>query len=201
MQESQFRSMQKYIKASEKTRHDFRHNILTLAELYNEGKTDEIGKYLNQYVDSLPKNEYVIFCGNTALNALLNYYVHVTSLNEIDFKLHISIPEHLPVSDVDLCSMVGNIMENAVIACQSVEEKTIELTILSEKRMQLYIVVVNSFNGGARQRDGRYVSTKADGSGVGLASVAATAENYGGVAQFSHEGKLFYSNIAIPLNK
>lgn len=61
MQESQFRSMQKYIKASEKTRHDFRHNILTLAELYNEGKTDEIGKYLNQYVDSLPKNEYVIF--------------------------------------------------------------------------------------------------------------------------------------------
>ena len=151
----------------------------------------EIGKYLNQYVDSLPKNEYMIFCGNTALNALLNYYVHVTSLNEIDFKLHISIPEHLPVSDVDLCSMVGNIMENAVIACQSVEEKTIELTILSEKRMQLYIVVVNSFNGVARQRDGRYVSTKADGSGVGLASVAATAENYGGVAQFSHEGKLF----------
>lgn len=201
MQESQFRSMQKYIKASEKTRHDFRHNILTLAELYNEGKTDEIGKYLNQYVDSLPKNEYVIFCGNTALNALLNYYVHVTSLNEIDFKLHISIPEHLPVSDVDLCSMVGNIMENAVIACQSADKKTIELTILSEKRMQLYIVVVNSFNGVARQRDGRYVSTKADGSGVGLASVAATAENYGGVAQFSHEGKLFYSNIAIPLNK
>ena len=123
MQESQFRSMQKYIKASEKTRHDFRHNILTLAELYNEGKTDEIGKYLNQYVDSLPKNEYVIFCGNTALNALLNYYVHVTSLNEIDFKLHISIPEHLPVSDVDLCSMVGNIMENAVIACQSADKK------------------------------------------------------------------------------
>lgn len=67
--------------------------------------------------------------------------------------------------------------------------------------MQLYIVAVNSFNGVARQRDGRYVSTKSDGSGVGLASVAATAENYGGVAQFSHEGKLFYSNIAIPLNK
>ena len=67
--------------------------------------------------------------------------------------------------------------------------------------MQLYIVVVNSFNGVARQRDGRYVSTKSDGSGVGLASVASTAENYGGVAQFSHDEKLFYSNIAIPLNK
>lgn len=100
-----------------------------------------------------------------------------------------------------MCSMVSNILENAVAACQSAEEKTIQLTILTEKRMQLYIVVVNSFDGFVSERDGRYFSTKSDGSGIGLTSVAATAENYGGVAQFSHEGKLFYSNIAIPLNK
>lgn len=201
MQEGQFRSTQKYIKASEKARHDFRHNILTLAELYNQGKMEEVGKYLHQYVDSLPKSEYAIFCGNTALNALLNYYVHVASLNEIEFELHVNIPEKLPVSDVDICSMVSNILENAVAACQSAEERTIQLTILTEKRMQLYIVVVNSFDGFVSERDGRYFSTKSDGSGIGLTSVAATAENYGGVAQFSHEGKLFYSNIAIPLNK
>ena len=67
--------------------------------------------------------------------------------------------------------------------------------------MQLYIVVVNSFDGNVCQRDGRYISTKSDGDGIGLVSVAAIAEKYGGMAQFSHEGKLFYSNIAIPLCK
>ena len=201
MQKSQFRSLQKYIKASEKTRHDFRHNILTLAGLYNEGKMEDVGRYLNQYVDTMPKKEYIAFCGNTALNALLNYFVHVAELNKIDFKIQINIPDKLPVSDVDLCSIVGNILENAVVACQSAEEKMIQLTIISENHAQLYIVAVNSFDGIVCERDGRYFSTKSDGNGIGLTSVAATAENHGGVAQFSHEGKLFYSNIAIPINK
>lgn len=201
MQENHFRSVQKYIKASEKSRHDFRRNMMTLAELYNRGKTEEVGKYLNRYVASLPKNEYVAFCGNKSLNALLNYYVHVAALNKIDSKLHVDIPDQLPVSDADMCSMVGNILENAVVACLSSDEKAIQLTIISENQLQLYIVVVNSFDGIVCRRDGKYLSTKPDGSGIGLVSVAAIAENYGGIAQFSHEGKRFYSNIAIPLHK
>ena len=201
MQESQYRYMQKHINMSEKARRDFRREILTLAELYDEGKTDEVGKYLKQYVDAMPKKEQVTFCRNTALNTMLNYYVHVASLHKIDAKLQVRIPNDLPVSDADLCSMVGNILENAVAACQSSTEKSIRLTIIAEDQMQLYIVVVNSFDGNVCQRDGRYISTKSDGDGIGLVSVAAIAEKYGGMAQFSHEGKLFYSNIAIPLCK
>ena len=201
MQESQYRYMQKHINMSEKARRDFRREILTLAELYDEGKTDEVGKYLKQYVDAMPKKEQVTFCRNTALNTMLNYYVHVASLHKIDARLQVRIPNDLPVSDADLCSMVGNILENAVAACQSSTEKSIRLTIIAEDQMQLYIVVVNSFDGNVCQRDGRYISTKSDGDGIGLVSVAAIAEKYGGMAQFSHEGKLFYSNIAIPLCK
>ena len=48
LKESQFRSQQKYIRASERTRHDFRHNVLTLTELYEAGDMEELGKYLHQ---------------------------------------------------------------------------------------------------------------------------------------------------------
>ena len=81
------------------------------------------------------------------------------------------------------------------------EEKIIHLTILAENRAQLYIVAVNSFDGVYRRQDGRYRSTKPNGNGIGSDSVTATAEEYGGVAQFSHEGKRFYSNVAIPLKQ
>ena len=199
LKESQFRSQQKYIRASERTRHDFRHNVQTLTELYEAGDMEELGKYLHQFVESVPANETAAFCGNAALNALLNYYVHVTALNKIRFTLQIKLPEELPVSDVDLCSMVGNILENAVIACQEAEEKTIRLAVIGEPDGQLYLVAVNSFNGIVRQKNGTYYSTKRKQAGVGLSSVAATAESYGGVAQFSHEGKQFFSNVAIPL--
>lgn len=199
MQESQLRSMQEYIKESERTRHDFRHNILTLAALYNDGKIEELGDYLHEYLEKMPKREHVAYCDNTALNALLNYYVHVAALNQIDFTLRVNIPQKLPVSDVDLCTMVSNILENAVIACQSAEEKIMQLSIIVENRSQLFIVAVNSFNGVVCQKDGRYLSSNSGGKGIGLSSVVSTAENYGGTAQFSHEGKRFFSNIAIPL--
>ncbi len=201
MQESQFQSQQKYIKASEKTRHDFRHSIMTMSELYHAGNMEALGEYLDQYAEVMPKNEIQLYCGNNALNALLNYFVHVTKLNGIRFSLRVSVDDELPVSDVDLCSMTGNILENAVTACQTAQEKEIQLTILTEDHTQLYIVAVNTFNGTIRKKDGEYISLRHSRDGIGLSSIASTAESYGGIAQFSHEGTRFFSNVAIPLRR
>lgn len=199
MQESQFAAQQRYMKATEKERHDFRHSIRTLAELYDGGDQETLGRYLHQYVEAMPASEVTDYCANAAVNALLNYYAHLAAQDGIDFRVQVRLPEGLPVTDVDLCSMLGNILSNAVKAAQKAEERRIRLTVLAEDASQLYIVAVNSFNGTVRQKDGAYLSTDRSGSGVGLSSVASTAEAYGGVARFSHKGKEFYSNVAIPL--
>lgn len=198
-QESQFAAQQRYIKESEKARHDFRHSIRTLSELYDAGNYDAVGTYLHRFVDTMPVNEVKYFCSNTALNALLNYYDHLTSQEGIAFSVQVRLPETLPVSDVDICSMIGNILDNAVTACRKAEEKRIQITVLPENAAQLYIVAVNSFNGVVKQEGEKYLSTVRKGSGIGLSSVASTAESYGGVARFSHKGTEFYSNVAIPL--
>lgn len=198
-QESQFAAQQRYMKETEKARHDFRQSIRTLAELYDAGDHEAVGRYLHQFVEAMPTSEVRFFCNDTALNALLNYYDHLTRQEQIGFSVQVRLPDALPVSDVDLCGMVGNILENAVTACRKAEEKRIQLTILTEEAAQLYIVAVNTFNGVVKQAEGRYLSTNRKGSGVGLSSVISTAEAYGGVAQFSHKGTEFYSNVAIPL--
>lgn len=199
MQMNQFDSQQRYIKTSERTRHDFRHSIRTLYELYEAGDYHTLGQYLKQYVAEMPVKEITTYTGNTALNALLNYIAHICQQHQIAFQVKVTLPDVLPLSDVELCGMVGNILENAVIACKRAEERKIQLTILVEGGVQLYIVAVNSFDGYVRERNGAYQSTNREGEGIGLSSVTATAEKYGGVAQFYHEGKQFYSNIAIPL--
>ena len=198
-QERQFVSQQHYMKTTEKTRHDFRHSIRTLAELYDSGDLDALGNYLHTYMQAMPVNEVVNYCGNPAVNALLNFYTHVASQNQIALTLRISLPEQLPVSDVDLCNMLGNILENAVLACQKTSNRFIQLTVQEENHSQLYIVAVNSFDGKVRQKDSRYLSTNRSGNGLGLSSVTSTAESYGGTAQFEHDEKCFYSSIAIPL--
>ena len=199
MQESQYISQQRYIRASEKTRHDFMHSVRTLNELYDAGDYEAVGRYLRQYTQSMPAGAVTAYCANAAVNAMLNYYMHVAKLNGIDLALRVNLPDALPVSDVDMCSMIGNILENAVVACQKADEKVIRLTVLAEDGVQLYIVADNSFNGVVRQKDGWYLSTNRSGNGIGLASIASTAESCGGSAMFSHKGKRFYSNVAIPL--
>ncbi len=201
MREAQFDSQQNFIKASQKTRHDFRQSIRTMLELYNMGKIDDLGAYLKEYENDLPSNEIRNYTDNAALNALLNYYRHICTQNKIRFTVRINYPDEQEISDVDLCTIVGNILENAVIASQKTDDRFIDLTILEENEAQLYIVVTNSFDGNVRQANGKYLSTNRKDTAFGLSSVATIAESYGGVAQFYHEDMRFCSNIAIPLNK
>ncbi|MBQ8094612.1 MAG: sensor histidine kinase [Clostridia bacterium] len=199
LQEKQYLSQQRYIRASEKARHDFMHSVRTLTELYDAGDIDSVGEYLHQYVHAMPASDIKSYCNNNAVNALLNFYEHIAIQYRISLTLHVNLPDKLPISDVDLCNMIGNILENAVAACQKTEERFIQLSLLVEKNTQLYIVSVNSFNGIIRKACGRYYSTSHKGQGIGLTSIASTAESYNGVAQFSYEGDRFYCNIAIPI--
>ena len=72
MQQMQFASQQRYMKDSEKVRHDFRHSIRTLTELYDSGNMDAVGKYLHEYIEAMPVSDITPYCENTAVNALLN---------------------------------------------------------------------------------------------------------------------------------
>lgn len=48
-----------------------------------------------------------------------------------------------------------------------------------------------------KTRSDTYLSTHKGGHGIGLSSIAATAERYGGIAKFSHEGNEFHSDITL----
>ena len=202
MKESQFRAQQNYMEATSRVRHDFRQNIRALLELYRAGDYQTMGEYLQKYEESLPQNEVIFFCRNHSFNALLNYYANLAEQCRISLHLDIDLPEHTRISDVDLCSMTGNILENSFYAAQTMEngEGWIYLSVKREKDDSLYIVGTNSFDGQVRQKNGRYLSTRRKGDGIGLASVITTAERYGGRAYFYHEGDEFCSNVQIPLN-
>lgn len=50
-------------------------------------------------------------------------------------------------------------------------------------------------------RGQRYLTTRPGGTGLGLESIHATAEKYNGTARFHHEGKIFCTDIRIPLDE
>ena len=202
MEESQYIKQQQYMKDSQEARHDFKHAIRTLNELCKEGDFDAVTDFITKYSDALPENEVRRFSDNNAVNATMNFYADSAERNKIDIDWLAAIPDNLPLSDLELCNMIGNILENAVFACQDIpeEQRWIQLTAQAPNSSQFLIVATNSFNGHVRKRRGVYLSTRRNSSGIGLSSITRTAERYGGTAEFSHKGNEFYSNIIIPLD-
>ncbi len=200
MRESQFVTQQRYMEATARERHDIRHNIRTLRELCDAGDYNAVREYLLQYEEGLPQNEVQPFCTNNALNALLNHYYHMASQTGIDIRIEMQIPDRFPLSDVEICRMFGNLLENAVESARNSEDPWIHLSSAVLHQAEWYIISTNSFDGNVRIHDGKYLSTRHKGDGIGLSSIKSIAESCGGTASFSHEGKEFYSNIVIPVS-
>ncbi len=201
MQEKQFQDQQKYMENSARARHDFRQTIRTLQELAQSKNLDALADYINKYAGSLPENDTIQYCRNYALNALLNYYRQIAEQNDIRFTVKMDLPETLRMSDVDLCVMIGNILDNAEEACKrlAVNERFIDLNGVNREGKQFILVATNSCDEKLKDQEGIYLSTKKNGTGMGLLSVRLTAEEYGGNASFSNADGCFCSNVLIPL--
>ena len=203
MQEKQYDTQMKYINDSARARHDFRQILITLKNMAESGNADAVNAYLADYMRELPTKETLIYTKNDALNAILNFYAAQAKNESIDVSFSIDIEKQQILSDVELCTMIGNLLENAIDAAKNADGKDrfIELTMTTHGGCWLYIVETNSFDGNIKRKSGEYYSTKRNGRGLGIASIKSTVEKYGGKTEFSHDEQEFYVNIAIPLNE
>lgn len=202
VQEKQFQNQQAYLADTSRMRHDLRHTILALKGMSDAGDQAGIADYLDRYVKSMPVNEVTNYCASNAVNATLNHFAHAAREEGIRTIWRINLPDKCPVSDMDLCSILGNILENAFRACKNVPEsdRSIRLTVTTMDEPNLYIVAANTFDGKVRRKGSTYLSTREGGTGMGLTSITLTAEKYGGSAHFHHEGCVFCTDVRIPLD-
>ena len=201
MEEIMYGKQQVYLEKMAKMRHDSKHAINTLETLIMEKDLDAALDFMKEYRDAMPVSEVTQFCPNPALNALLNHHAQEAQQNQIECSWQINLDEDLPIKDLDLCSMIGNILENAIRACREVpvDQRFIQLAVTVPFGKQFCIVATNSFSGKIIKKGNLYQTTSREGSGLGLRSINSVAEQYGGSAEFTHKGNTFYSDVIIPL--
>ena len=201
MQMHQYRTLQDYMQQTKRLRHDFRHHLRLLSSLAGKGDLEGIRSHLAEYEIRMTENVPVNYCANGSLNALFAYYHGMAAQENIRTDMNISLPEPLTISELDLASLFGNLMENAIAGCRTLPERDRYFCLTTEVCHQngLYVVATNSFDGIVRKgRDG-YRSTKHSGKGTGLASITAIAEKYHGSADFSNSDREFFADVAMKI--
>ncbi len=200
MQVEHLRQMNNKVAESSKQRHDFRHHLRTLMTLSEEGRKEELEEYIRGITEINEGTRFVRLTDNIELDALIQYYCNLAQSNGILFRTRLQFPAKLDFPIVDLCGLLGNLLENAVEACQ--RQKSGDKSIFFAGRMQdgqIEFVLDNSFDGEIQTRGGKYLSSKRNDFGLGISSVLETVERYDGVINLYTDSKGFHAEVSLPL--
>ncbi len=198
--EKQVREIQNMYRHVRGWRHDYRNHINNMKIQLSEGNYDKLSDYLNELADDLDTVDTVIKTGNVMADAILNSKLNVAEKMNIKLNVKANVPDKLPMSDVELCSMLGNILDNAVEACGTLpEEERFMRVYIGKLKGQLYLSVQNSA-GKVRKSKNTYLSTKEGEHGYGLFRIDRVAKRYGGYVNRQNEEGVFATEIMVPLN-
>ncbi len=180
-------------------RHDLKQYAGTVLALLNDGKIDKAREIAEEQCESLSKIETVINTGNDFLNAILNSKLSLAKSNGIDVLC--SVENNISgIEDIDLCSLIGNLLDNAIAAAEKCggELRLIEVKILSVKS-RLTVVVRNSIPHSVLEENPKLKSTKQDNvnHGFGIKTIKYIAEKYNGKFDFYEEGLTFVSRVEL----
>ena len=182
-------------------RHDYHNHMQAIKALLSMGKKDELSEYLDNLEKDLDSIDIAIRTGNVGLDAILSSKVSIARKNNIEVNCTAKVPQDLKISDVHFCAIVGNLMDNAIDACEKIPAacpRFIRIYIGLFKS-QLYISVSNSTKEKKRRRLGELVTSKLGEHGFGLRRIDKLAEKYDGYVNRKNEPGIFATEVMLPL--
>ena len=182
-------------------RHDYHNHLQSLKGYLSLNKVDQMKNYLNELETDLDSIDTLYHSGNLQLDSILNAKLAIAEKGQIRIHCDASIPPQLHVSDLDLCVILGNLLDNAIESCRKIknpDERFIRVYIGILKK-QLYISITNATSETVKQRTDHYFTTKRGDHGHGLKRVDQVVKKYDGYLNRQNEPGVFATEIVLPL--
>ena len=181
-------------------RHDYHNHIQVLATMLEQGDTEKAREFLSEIHDTLTKVDTVLKTGNTMVDAILNSKISLMCAKQIRVDATAKVPPSLSVKDIDLCVIIGNLLDNAVEACEKLPENSRFVRIyIAVKGNHLYLSFTNSAGKKQEKVGTLFRSTKGAHGGIGLSRVDSLVSQYGGYVTRASEDGGYTTEVILPL--
>ena len=191
-------------------RHDYHNHIQAMKALTFHAQNQDpdnpflhqLDDYLNSLNQDLTSVDTVIKTGNIMVDAILNSKLSLIRSRQISVNAKAAVPPSLRISEIDLCTIIGNLLDNAMEAClrQTDTEERFIRVFIGILKGQLYISVSNSTGNTIKKQGKTFLSSKDSPShGFGLMRVDRIAAKYSGYVNRQHEEGIFATEIMLPL--
>ncbi len=181
-------------------RHDYHNHMQVMKAQLALGNLTEIREYLNALEKELDHVDTLVKSGNLMVDAILNSKLTLARRQKISVNCKVKVPEKLPVEDVDLCVILGNLMDNALEACRQIEESERFLRIyMTVNKSQLYLSIQNSAKAEPDFEERNYITKKRGNHGLGMKRVQTATEKYHGYLNLANEPGIFAAEVTMPI--
>ncbi|MGI6269463.1 MAG: GHKL domain-containing protein [Candidatus Howiella sp.] len=144
-QEQQYTLLAAGIEKARRDRHDLHHHIRVLHTLLESGDITELEQYLadldGSYQSILPE----VICQHPSVNAIVSYYKEMAK-EVADIALFLQIDRDIGIEAMDLCIIIGNLLENAIEACGRMKRKCNRKISMKSRQQDglLYLIISNT---------------------------------------------------------
>lgn len=182
-------------------RHDYHNHLQALSAYLESGAIEKARSFLDEINDNLVSVDTVLKTGNTMVDAILNSKISLMNTKEIAVKATAKVPSQIAISNVDLCIIIGNLLDNAMEATEMlpVEGRFVRIYIGVKNEKHLYMSFTNSAGKKNEIVGGKILSSKGENHGIGLGRVDSIVEKNGGYLTRASEDGGFTTEVILPL--
>lgn len=175
---------EKYIEETKLIWHDIDKHFSIISHLARDGEYEELAHYLEHAGYDMKKTKSAYLCENRLVNAILTDKLSEAENKGIKVGFAGNLPKKLHIQGNDLCSLLVNMLDNAIEACGKIpaeKEKKMDVT-LGLKNDFVFFGVANSSALAPVMADEDFISAKEDKEkhGYGISIIRRIVQKYNG---------------------
>ena len=181
-------------------RHDLKQHFQVALTMLHSGKINEAVDYMEKYNDTvLDGISNKVFCDNDVVNYIINSKSKICSDRHI--KIYIYIANEIPeFSDLDLCVLLGNALDNAIEGVSGEGNNEIYLELRNVDNFFM-ISVKNTIINSVLEYNPNLISTKNEKEvhGLGILSMKEVVQKYNGSIEFYESDNKFCCDMLLDI--
>ena len=184
----------------EKLRHDIKNQFSYLDIMLQQNKTEDARKYIEDYLNTSNPVLNSFSCSNTVINSIINLELTKAKIKRIKIDVKVVVPPALPFQDIDLVSLLTNMIDNAIENYYSNGKDAITVRIMKQNDF-IRFIVSNPVNlEKVNLRSLTKTSKVGRGHGYGTKIIKNIATTYNGYVDFNIEENRFVCDAVLNLN-
>lgn len=178
--------------------HDMKNHFLILKNYEQQKNYEGIRDYLMEVEKSYKETTIHSWTGNHIVDLIIEQKHKLAKGKGIEYQVNIVPVQSWNLNDSELCSLFGNLLDNAIEACEKIEngDKTIWIEVKKQGQL-LFIKVENTISEIPIMRNNRPISNKTDNKnhGYGVKNVDRIIKKYDGEILYQVKNNVFQVNI------